>query len=157
MSRSSQVDVGLSHVALLVTSVARSADFYARYARMEVVHRRRSRAGRGIVWLSDLSRPFVIVLIEADTIEGRLEGVAHLGVGCASREEVDQLCERARGEGCLDLGPEDGTAGGLLGSPARPGRSQPGAVLRPAGGARGPRDRGAQSRGSFTSSSRLTT
>ncbi|MCZ6464763.1 MAG: VOC family protein [Proteobacteria bacterium] len=108
MSRSSQVDVGLSHVALLVTSVARSADFYARYARMEVVHRRRSRAGRGIVWLSDLSRPFVIVLIEADTIEGRLEGVAHLGVGCASREEVDQLCERARGEGCLDLGPEDG-------------------------------------------------
>jgi hypothetical protein len=39
--------------------------------------------------------------------EGRLCGTAHLGIGCASRARVDELCERARTEGCLMLPPRD--------------------------------------------------
>lgn len=103
-----QKDVGLTHVALLVRDPAASIDFYGRYAGMEVVHRRRDElSGRQVLWLSDRTRPFVVVLIEAERVEGRLEGFAHLGVGCRSRSEVDRLCEQARGEGRLKLGPLD--------------------------------------------------
>jgi catechol 2,3-dioxygenase-like lactoylglutathione lyase family enzyme len=100
-------DVGLTHVALQARDPERSVRFYARYARMQVVHRRRDASGREVLWLSDATRPFVIVLIQAERVEGRLEGFAHLGVGCESRAEVDRLCEQARREGCLRLGPLD--------------------------------------------------
>jgi catechol 2,3-dioxygenase-like lactoylglutathione lyase family enzyme len=104
-------DVGLTHVALLARDPERSVEFYARYARMQVVHRRRdAQTGREVLWLSDATRPFVIVLIQADRVEGRLEGFAHLGVGCESRAEVDRLCEQARRDGCLRLGPLDSGA-----------------------------------------------
>ena len=101
-------DRGLTHVALLVRDPEASIAFYARYARMQVVHRRRDEAsGRQVLWLSDLTRPFVIVLIQAERVEGRLDGFAHLGVGCESRAEVDRLCALAREEGRLGMGPLD--------------------------------------------------
>ena len=99
-------EVGLSHVALSVRDIEKSVAFYARFAGMREVHRR-NRSGKSVVWLSDLSRPFVIVLIEVDEVEGRLEGIAHLGIGCRSRSEVDLKCDVARKESCLLLGPED--------------------------------------------------
>ena len=76
-------DLGLTHVALPVTSLDASIGFYARFAGMHVVHRR-----EGTVWLSDRTRPFVIVLIEVPEVEFPLKPFGHLGVGCASREEV---------------------------------------------------------------------
>ena len=101
-------DLGLTHVALLVREPEASVAFYARYARMEVVHRRKdATTGREVLWLSDRTRPFVIVLIQAERVEGRLDGFAHLGVGCESRGEVDRLCALARDEGRLGLGPLD--------------------------------------------------
>jgi catechol 2,3-dioxygenase-like lactoylglutathione lyase family enzyme len=101
-------DRGLTHVALLARDPEASLAFYARYARMQVVHRREDpHSGRQVVWLSDLTRPFVIVLIQAERVEGRLDGFAHLGVGCESRAEVDRLCALAREEGRLGLGPLD--------------------------------------------------
>ena len=48
-------DVGLTHIALPVTDLDESADFYERYARMQIVHRR-----EGVLWLSDKTRPFVL-------------------------------------------------------------------------------------------------
>jgi catechol 2,3-dioxygenase-like lactoylglutathione lyase family enzyme len=95
-------DVGLTHVALPVTDLAASIDFYAAYAHMAVVHRRPE-----VVWLSDRTRPFVIVLIESKQVASPLRPFAHLGIGCATRGEVDALCERARGEGVLIAGPRD--------------------------------------------------
>jgi len=100
-------EVGLSHIALSVTDADASVAFYARYGGMREVHRRNPK-GRQVVWLSDLSRPFVIVLIEVDQVDARLEGIAHLGIGCGSRNEVTQLCEQAREDGCLLQGPQDG-------------------------------------------------
>lgn len=96
-------DIGLTHVALPVTDLEPSIDFYARYARMKVVHRRAQKANPEleIAWLSDLTRHFVLVLAESPIIGNPLGPFAHLGVACASREEVDELCELARSEGRL--------------------------------------------------------
>ncbi len=99
-------DLGLTHVALTVRDVDASLAFYGRYAGMRVVHAR-GEPGRRVVWISDATRPFVVVLIEADEVGARLDGIAHLGVGCASREEVDRLADLARVEGRLRLGPLD--------------------------------------------------
>ena len=101
-------DLGLTHVALNSSDLDASAAFWARYARMQVVHRRKDElTGRQVLWLSDLTRPFVIVLIQAERIEGRLDGFAHLGVGCESKAEVDRLAALAVQEGCLIGGPAD--------------------------------------------------
>lgn len=101
------MDVGLTHVALPARDLDASIAFYAKYARMSVVHRRSEPGGAPVVWLSDRTRPFVIVLIEQPSVARALGPLSHLGVGCATREEVDRLCAEARHEGVLRLGPVD--------------------------------------------------
>lgn len=103
---STRPEVGLSHVALVVADLDASIAFYARYAAMETVHRR-GEAGHQVAWLSDGSRPFVLVLIEREQVEVRLQGAAHLGVGCPSRGEVDRLAALARQKRCLIEEPKD--------------------------------------------------
>jgi catechol 2,3-dioxygenase-like lactoylglutathione lyase family enzyme len=101
-------DLGLTHVALPVSNLDASIAFYAKYARMQVVHRRTdAETGTEVAWISDRTRPFVVVLIEVPKVEHPLLPFAHLGVGCASRDEVDRLCEQAQSEGCLRFGPLD--------------------------------------------------
>jgi len=98
----SDKDVGLTHIALPVTDLDASIEFYATYAKMQVVHRRPE-----VVWLSDKTRPFAIVLIRSEDVPSPLVPFAHLGVACASHDEVDQLTTRAREESCLIAGPMD--------------------------------------------------
>ncbi|MBX7161067.1 MAG: VOC family protein [Acidimicrobiia bacterium] len=98
------VDVGFTHVALPVTDPDASIAFYERFAGMEVVHRRGD-PPEVVVWMSDLTRPFVIVLLQMPEVTHVLGGFSHLGVACESREEVDRLCEAA-GDRLL-LGPVD--------------------------------------------------
>jgi catechol 2,3-dioxygenase-like lactoylglutathione lyase family enzyme len=95
-------DIGLTHVALPVRSLAASAAFYEKYAGMHVVHRR-----PGVVWVSDRTRSFALVLIETSNEIKPLLPMAHLGVGVRSRDEVDRLCRLAREEECLAREPED--------------------------------------------------
>ncbi len=88
-------DVGLTHVAFLVADLEASIAFYAKYARMEVVHRRRD--GRSeVAWVSDKTRPFVVVLVRVPAIVPRVLlrlvvkvvfPFEHLGVACATRED----------------------------------------------------------------------
>jgi lactoylglutathione lyase len=94
-------DLGLTHIALPVRSLAASVAFYETYARMQVVHRRHS-----VVWLSDLTRPFAIVLIETGSEVKPLLPIAHLGVAVESEHEVDRLCALAKEAGCLAREPE---------------------------------------------------
>lgn len=101
----SRIDVGATHVALPVADVDRSIAFYERYAAMRVVHRRVD-GGRTVAWISDLTRPFVVVLIE-HAPDGALGGWAHLGVGVASRDEVDRRCADAAAAGHTVIGPAD--------------------------------------------------
>jgi catechol 2,3-dioxygenase-like lactoylglutathione lyase family enzyme len=101
-------DVGLTHLALEVSDIDKSVAFYSKYAQMQVVHRRADQASHvNVAWISDLTRPFVIVLIEKSSIPEQPKTVSHLGVGCRSREEVTQLCLEAEAEGILLDGPHD--------------------------------------------------
>jgi len=102
------MDIGLTHLALPASNIQRSIEFYATYAAMQVVHQRIDReAGHTVVWLCDHTRPFVIVLIETESVYPVLSPFAHLGVGCKSRESMDALCDRARREGVLLEEPQD--------------------------------------------------
>lgn len=100
-------DLGLTHVALSVRDLDASTAFYVKYAGMSAVHHR-ARENVRVAWLTDHTRPFVIVLVEA---EGRqdtpLGPFGHLGVACASRQDVDRLCAEARSEGRLRKPPTD--------------------------------------------------
>ena len=90
------VDRGLTHVALPVSNLNDSIAFYTTYARMQVVHRRTvPTTGFEVAWMSDQTRPFVIVLSERSQVDHPLVPPAHLGVACASREEVERLCALA--------------------------------------------------------------
>jgi catechol 2,3-dioxygenase-like lactoylglutathione lyase family enzyme len=103
-------DLGLTHIALPVANVERSIAFYTKYAGMSVVHRRIDKTNdtsTEVVWMTDKTRPFVVVFIEMQKVEPILSPIAHLGVGCPSREEVDRLCNEARTEGILRDGPCD--------------------------------------------------
>lgn len=102
------VDRGLTHVALPVTDLDASLGFYEKYAHMKVVHQRRdAQTGDRVAWISDGTRPFVVVLIEAKEVRNPLLPSAHLGVGCANREDVDRLAAEARAEGRAVWGPTD--------------------------------------------------
>lgn len=101
-------DIGLTHIALPVSDLDKSIAFYEKYAAMKQVHYRKDEeTGWRVSWISDSTRPFVIVLIEGPPNTTPLAPIAHLGVGCKSREAVDALCEQARAEGCLIGGPSD--------------------------------------------------
>jgi catechol 2,3-dioxygenase-like lactoylglutathione lyase family enzyme len=108
-------DLGLTHVAFAVRSLDAAVDFYRRYAAMTLVHRRSDpSAPVEVAWMSDLTRPFVVVLIQAPGLDDTPLGpFGHLGVACASRGEVDRLAAEARREAILvkdvtDSGPPVG-------------------------------------------------
>ena len=110
-------DIGFTHVALPVTDLQASVSFYERFTDLRVVHRRAqaSDAHREIAWLSDLMRPFVLVLAEESSVGHPLGPFAHLGFACSSAQEVDRLCALGRIDGCLQAEPRDtsGPAGYL--------------------------------------------
>lgn len=102
-------DTGFTHIALAVSDLDASIAFYAKYAGMQVVHRRASDDGEGgVAWVGDMTRPFVIVLVHQPGVADEPLGpFGHLGVACETQEEVDRLADLARAEGCLKRGPED--------------------------------------------------
>ncbi len=102
------IDVGLTHIALPVTDIEQSIQFYSAYAQMQVIHHRIDpQTGVEVVWLSDRTRPFAIVLIQTSAVQSVLSPLAHLGVGCQSREVIDALCDRAKQAGILLQEPKD--------------------------------------------------
>ena len=100
------VDLGLTHVALPVSDLDASLDFYRVYASMVPVHVREGHDGMRVAWISDRTRPFVVVLLErpADHVLG---GWSHLGIGLDSRASVDETLARAGAAGLAVLGPVD--------------------------------------------------
>jgi len=102
------LDIGLTHIALPVSDIEQSIKFYAAYAEMQVVHRRIDNETEvEVVWLTDHTRPFVIVLIQTPSVQPVLSPLAHLGIGCRSRGAVDTLCDKARHAGLLVEEPKD--------------------------------------------------
>lgn len=99
-------DQGLTHVALPVREMDRSLAFYEKYAQLQVVHERNDDGVR-VAWISDRTRPFVVVLIEVPEVRNPLLPLAHLGVGVESRERVDELTTAAEADGLTLYGPID--------------------------------------------------
>ncbi|BBW27135.1 VOC family protein [Enterobacter bugandensis] len=104
------IDVGFTHVAFMVRDLEKSLAFYRRYAGMDVIHSREPDlpTARKVAWLTDHTRPFALVLVQADTvIDTPLGHFGHLGIACATREEIDRKTAMAAKEGVLRKAPED--------------------------------------------------
>ncbi len=104
------MDHGFTHVALAVADLDASLDFYDRFADMTPVHRRTSDDGTRVAWITDHTRPFVVVLIERGRPGGApwpLGGWNHLGIGVDSRDEVDRRLAMAAEAGFSTAGPTD--------------------------------------------------
>ncbi len=104
-------DLGFTHVALQVTNLESSLEFYERFADMTVVHLRTGDDGSKVAWISDHTRPFVVVLIEAaDGTAGSvrpLGGWNHLGIAVTSRDEVDRRIADADRAGFATMAASD--------------------------------------------------
>lgn len=97
-------DNGFTHLALQVRDLDKSVDFYQRYAGMQVIHQREPGVAEAhkVAWLSDLTRPFALVLVQSESSDDTPLGpFGHIGVACASREEIDEKVAIARREGVL--------------------------------------------------------
>jgi catechol 2,3-dioxygenase-like lactoylglutathione lyase family enzyme len=107
-----RIDHGFTHVALQVSDLDASLRFYERYAGLRPVHRRTGSDGVRVAWITDHTRPFVVVLLEHD-VTHPLGGWAHLGVGVDDRSVVDERLADAAGAGLRTFGPVDaGPPGG---------------------------------------------
>jgi lactoylglutathione lyase len=108
-----------THVALPVSDLDRSIEFYTGLTPLVVVSRTSDQGGRG-AWLSNDQRvdaPFVLVLAEFSPDAGRAFGIqagaavptlrpfAHLGIELDSRAAVDAVAEQARARGALHWEP----------------------------------------------------
>lgn len=99
-------DLGFTHIALPATDLDATIAFYREFAGFKCVSDRTS-SGVRVIWLSDGTRPFVIVFVQTEKVDRPLGPFAHLGVAIKSREEVDRLASLARERGVPCEGPED--------------------------------------------------
>ena len=104
-----------THVALPVSDVERSIDFYTELTPLVVVARNKDENGQG-AWLSNdhqVETPFVLVLAQLIPEVGRQFGIepgkevpilapfAHIGIELPNKEDVDAMADRAREMGVL--------------------------------------------------------
>jgi len=105
----------LTHVALFVHDVARTIDFYQRYAGLHLVHDRVD-GGVRVVWLSEQAEEPEFVIVAITMTPGAAESpphMAHFGYDAGSRAAVDTVAALAAAEGALVQGPLD--AGPVVG------------------------------------------
>lgn len=96
-----------THIALLVSDVDKTADFYIKYCRLKVVQRRSDpNTGYRNLWLGE-NLNFVIVAFEGEKIpvQSSAKPLSHLGFSLKSREDVDKTANMAMEEGILNYGP----------------------------------------------------
>ena len=99
--------VKFTHVALLISDVDRTADFYIKYCGLKVIARRLDpNTGYRVIWLGE-GLKFVIVAFESEKkpIQSIVKPLSHLGFALESKDEVDRISEIAKEEGILNYGP----------------------------------------------------
>jgi lactoylglutathione lyase len=102
-----------THITITVTNLERSIEFYKSFCGLSVLRDRRLEGG-GTVWLGPEPPPgedpaFLLVVGQGEVTCP----MDHLGFQCDSRDEVDQIAERATRLGILDIPPTD--KGGSVG------------------------------------------
>lgn len=109
MSRTEPIDAGLTHLALVVRDLARSRRFYQTFAGLELVHQRKAGGPvDNVAWMADPHSAFVVVLIgSTELADTPLGPFGHLGLACASREDVDRMAALAASQGILRSAPTD--------------------------------------------------
>lgn len=96
-----------THVALLVSDVDRTADFYIKYCNLKIVERRLDpKTGYRVVWMGHALN-FVIVAFEGNKmpIQSIVKPLSHLGFSLELKDHVDQIAEIASKDGLLNYGP----------------------------------------------------
>jgi lactoylglutathione lyase len=109
-----------THVAIPVSDLDRSIEFYTALTPLVVVARNQDENGRG-AWLSNekqVEDPFVLVIAEFLPDAARRFGqepgqphptlapFAHIGIELPTKEDVDNVAERAREMGVLEWEPK---------------------------------------------------
>ncbi|WP_205926214.1 VOC family protein [Rhizobium sp. P38BS-XIX] len=109
MSQATNTDLGLSHVALLVRDLDKSIAFYKKFANLHVIHRRQAREPlEAVAWMADGLRPFALVLVASRSLQDTPLGpFGHIGIACATREEVLNQAAEAERCGILRSKPRD--------------------------------------------------
>ena len=94
----------LTHVALHVSDIQKSIDFYRSYCELHLTHDRSDVHGGRVVWMGEDGREeeFIFVMISGGPKRALLEAdFAHLGFALESRDAVDRIAARGRADGCL--------------------------------------------------------
>jgi catechol 2,3-dioxygenase-like lactoylglutathione lyase family enzyme len=109
MNQSPNPDLGLSHVALLVRDLDSSIAFYQEFANLQVVHRRTVGGDiNEVAWMADGLRPFALVLVASTSLDDTPLGpFGHIGLACATREDVLSRADEAERRGILRSAPRD--------------------------------------------------
>ena len=97
----------ITHVALLVSDVDITCDFYIKYCSLKVLSRRMDpNTGYRVIWLGE-DLKFVIVAFEGEKqpVQSLAKPLSHLGFSLESREEVNEIADIARKDGTLKYGP----------------------------------------------------
>ncbi len=106
-----------THLALHISNLDKSLEFYTGYTPLKKIHERKDEATKmRTAWLSD--RPagreteFVLVLLEGNPPQipgarpqAAISPVSHMGFSTEAREDVDRIAERGRAVGILKFGP----------------------------------------------------
>jgi lactoylglutathione lyase len=110
MTIASDIDRGLTHVALVVRDLDRSRRFYETFAGLRMVHERAAGGAiERVAWMADRHGAFAVVLVESRVLDDTPLGpFGHLGLACADRDEVDRLAALAETLGVLRSPPVDG-------------------------------------------------
>ena len=99
----------LTHLALHVPDLEACIAFYERFCGMHVFHERPGKGSR-IVWMAEpgKERDFIFVMMPGGTNRSlAATDYGHLGFALGSREDVDEIANRARDDGCLIWEPRD--------------------------------------------------
>lgn len=99
----------LTHLALHVPDLQACIAFYERFCGMHVFHERPGKGSR-IVWMAEpgKEREFIFVMMPGGKDRAlAMDDYSHFGFALARREEVDEIADRAREDGCLIWEPRD--------------------------------------------------
>ena len=103
-----EINPKLTHFALRVGNIEKSAVFYQKYAGLEIVAQRREHKTR-VAWLGnpDVFGEMVVVLLELPYESCDRPSCDHFGLALPSNADVDRVANIAREEGVLAFGPKD--------------------------------------------------